>query len=38
MKITAEDVLRLLVRSATQFLTMAWKLLGENKKIIDSKD
>lgn len=35
--ITAEDVLRLLVRSFTQFLTLAWKMLGENKEIVDRK-
>lgn len=34
--ITARDVLVLLVRSAQQFLGLAWKLLGEEKKIIDA--
>ena len=37
-KITAEDVLRLLVRSAQQFLTLAWQLLGERKEIVTKKD
>lgn len=36
--ITAESVLRLLVRSAMQFLSLAWELLGEKKKIIDVKE
>jgi hypothetical protein len=34
MKITAEDVLRLLVRSAQHFLALAWEMLGEKKKIV----
>ena len=36
--ITAEDILRLLLRSATQFVTGAWQLLGIGKKIIDIKE
>lgn len=38
MKITAEDVLRLLLRSALHFVNFAWDLLGEKKVIIDVKD
>ena len=38
MKITAEDVLKLLIRSAQQFLTLAWQLLGEKKEIVNKKD
>lgn len=35
--ITAEDVLRILVRTAQQFLALAWEKLGEKKKIIEVK-
>lgn len=31
----AETVLRLLVRTAQHFLTLAWEALGEKKKIVD---
>lgn len=34
-KISAETVLRLLVRTAQQFLAFAWEALGEEKKIIN---
>jgi hypothetical protein len=37
MKITAEDILRLLVRTAQHFLGFAWEMLGEKKKIIEVK-
>ena len=38
MKITAEDVLKILVRVATQFLALAWEKLGDKKKIIEVKE
>ncbi len=34
-KITAQDVLLLLMRCAAQFLGNAWALLGQNKKIVN---
>ena len=36
-KITAESVLRLLVRSACYFLKFAWEMLGEDKRIVEPK-
>lgn len=36
-KITAESVLRLLVRTALHFLKFAWEMLGEDKKVINNK-
>ena len=33
--ITAESVLRLLVRTTQHFLKLAWEMLGEEKKIVN---
>ena len=38
MKVSAEDVLRLLIRVAQQFLSLAWQLLGEKKEIVNKKE
>ena len=38
MKVSAEDVLRLLIRVAQQFLSLSWQLLGEKKEIVNKKD
>lgn len=36
--VTAETVLRILIRSATQFLKLAWKELGEPKQIVSQEE